>query len=66
MDFKDEIYTQISYLEDTIKFVRDMLDRDDFWAAKDAVSDINSFSDDLYDLLDDAEKEFKDFIKGGH
>ena len=57
MDFKDEIYTQISYLEDTIKFVRDMLDRDDFWVAKGAVSDINSFSDNLYGLLDDAEKE---------
>ena len=35
----------------------DFKEKKDFLAAKGAVSDINSFSDDLYGLLDDAEKE---------
>lgn len=54
---KDEMYVHISYIEDSIKFVRSAVDRDDFETAMKHLSDIDLDSDELFGLLDDAKEE---------
>lgn len=53
---KDEMYVYISYIEDSIKFVRNAVDQDDFETAMKHLSDINFDSDELFGLLDDTKK----------
>ena len=54
-----KIYTQISYIEEIIKFVRDAVNHDDFKSAKSSLPDMDFYSDGLYSLLGDTEKEHK-------
>lgn len=51
--------TRISYIEEIIKLVRDAVNHDDFKSAKSSLPDMDFYSDGLYSLLGDTEKEHK-------